>query len=103
MAARLIAGLLLVLLLLVQAQLWWGRGSLPQVRQLREALDQQQARNQQTQWANEQLAAEVRDLTEGLEIIEEKARMELGMVAPGEVYVQFSRASTRQRGVSDLE
>ncbi|GAB4217280.1 MAG: hypothetical protein Fur007_19070 [Rhodoferax sp.] len=87
---RLVAAALAILLLLIQAQLWWGRGSLPQVRQLRQALAQQLASNQQAQWANEQLAAEVRDLTEGLEIIEEKARMELGMVKPNEVYVQFS-------------
>jgi cell division protein FtsB len=41
----------------------------------------------QAQHANDQLAAEVRDLQEGLEMVEEKARMELGMVKPNEIYV----------------
>ena len=41
--------------------------------------------------ANGQLAAEVRDLKEGLEMVEEKARMELGMVKTNEIFVQISR------------
>jgi hypothetical protein len=49
------------------------------------------AHNQQAQLANGQLAAEVRDLKEGLEMVEEKARMELGMVRANEIYVQISR------------
>ena len=38
-----------------------------------------------------QLSAEVRDLKEGLEMVEEKARLELGMVKPNEIYVQFAK------------
>ena len=45
----------------------------------------------QAQQANEQLASEVRDLKEGLEMVEEKARMELGMVKPNEVFVNVSK------------
>jgi cell division protein FtsB len=40
---------------------------------------------------NYHLVAEVRDLKEGLEMIEEKARMELGMIKTNEIYVQISR------------
>jgi cell division protein FtsB len=73
----------------VQAQLWLGRGSVGEVAQLRQKLDEQKAHNAVAQQANEQLAAEVRDLQEGLEIVEEKARAELGMVKPNEVLVQI--------------
>jgi len=73
----------------VQAQLWLGRGSVGDVAQMRQKLDEQKARNTVAQHANEQLAAEVRDLQEGLDMVEEKARSELGMVKPNEVLVQI--------------
>jgi cell division protein FtsB len=88
MAARLVSLLLLVLLALVHAQLWLGRGSVTQVAHMKQELARQQTANRQSQLRNEQLAHEVRDLREGLDIIEEKARMELGMVKPNEIYVQ---------------
>ncbi len=81
--------LLVVLLAIVQAQLWLGRGSVVDVAQMQRKLDEQKARNAVAQQANEQLAAEVRDLQEGLEMVEEKARSELGMVKPNEIYVQI--------------
>jgi len=91
MAARLVTVLLLALLGWLHAQLWLGRGSVTKVAQMREELAQVQAQNQQAQWRNQQLTNEVRDLKEGLEIIEEKARMELGMVKPNEIFVQLAR------------
>lgn len=91
MNARHVAALLIGLLALVHAQLWLGRGSLPAVAELQRRLDAQQAANAQARAANERLAAEVRDLAEGLELVEEKARFELGMVRPGEILVSISR------------
>ena len=91
MAARLVSALLLALLAWLHTQLWLGRGSVPQVAQMRQELAQVQAQNQKAQWRNEQLTNEVQDLKEGLEIIEEKARMELGMVKPNEIFVQVVR------------
>ncbi len=91
MGSRLVPVLLITLLLTLHAQLWLGRGSLPKVTQLQAQLIEQNQRNSQAQWANDQLAAEVRDLKEGLEMVEEKARMELGMVKSNEIYVQISR------------
>jgi cell division protein FtsB len=82
---------LLALLVVLHAQLWYGRGSVPNVSELRDQLAAQNLRNQMAQTANNQLAAEVRDLMEGLEMVEEKARMELGMVKSNEVYVQMAR------------
>lgn len=91
MAARLVTVLLLALLGWLHAQLWLGRGSVTKVAQMREELAQVQVQNQQALWRNQQLTNEVRDLKEGLEIIEEKARMELGMVKPNEIFVQIAQ------------
>lgn len=89
MNSRVVAVLLIVLLGVVQAQLWLGRGSVGDVAQMRHKLDEQKARNAIAQQANDRLAAEVRDLQEGLEMVEEKARSELGMVKPNEILVQI--------------
>ena len=88
MDGRLVAALLIGLLAVVQAQLWLGRGSVGDVAAMQRKLDEQKARNAVAQQANGQLAAEVRDLQEGLEMVEEKARSELGMVKPNEIYIQ---------------
>ena len=89
--ARAVALLLAVLLLGVQAQLWLGRGGVPQVRELRERLQVQEAANEQARQRNAELASEVRDLQDGLEMVEEVARHELGMVRPNEIFVQIRR------------
>jgi len=82
---------LVVLLGLVYAELWFGRSGVPKVRELRSQMVEQQALNDQARQRNERLQAEVTDLQTGLELIEEKARAELGMLRPDELLVQFSR------------
>lgn len=89
MGNRFVPALLVALLVLVHAQLWLGRGSIASVSALRQQLETQKAANLRAQQANERLASEVRDLKEGLEMVEERARMELGMVKPNEIYVQI--------------
>ena len=90
MGKRLVVPAVLVMLLgLFQAQLWMGRGSILNVRAMQQQLDEQLADNKLRQASNDQLAAEVKDLQEGLEMVEEKARSELGMVKPNEMFVQF--------------
>jgi cell division protein FtsB len=79
------------LLLVMQWQLWIGRGSIPNVRSLQSNLVVQTERNAAARTANAALAAEVQDLKEGLEMVEEKARFELGMVKPNEVFVQYAK------------
>ena len=91
MNSRTVAALLIGLLAVVQAQLWLGRGSVGDVARMQQKLEEQKAHNAAAQQANERLAAEVRDLQEGLEMVEEKARAELGMVRPNEVLVQIAR------------
>lgn len=87
---RFAAVFLLVCLAVVHAELWFGKGGVPRVSALRAELRVQQKANAEATARNEQLAAEVRDLQEGLEMVEEKARTELGMVKPDEIYVQLT-------------
>jgi cell division protein FtsB len=76
------------LLAVVQADLWFGKGNWPYVMSLQRQLDQQQVANAQARVRNDRLAAEVEDLKDGLEMVEDKARFELGMVKPDEILVQ---------------
>ena len=78
------------LLLAVQADLWFGKGNMPYVMSLRKQLVEQQVANDAARERNARVAAEVSDLKEGLEMVEEKARSELGMVRPDEILVQVS-------------
>ena len=83
---------LLALIALVHAELWFGKGGVPRMVELQGKLHDQQAANQSARARNAQLDAEVRDLKEGLEMVEEKARFELGMVKPDEILVQLTGA-----------
>ena len=88
---RIVPVLLILLLVIVHAQLWVGRGSLPSVNEMQRRLGEQALQNAKAEADNRQLAAEVKDLREGLEMVEEKAREELGMVKPNEIFVQITR------------
>ena len=87
---RYITVAILVLLALVHAELWFGKGGVPRMMELQGRLREQQAANETARARNGQMDAEVRDLKEGLEMVEEKARYELGMIKPNEIYVQVS-------------
>ena len=91
MGSRLVPIVLIALLAIVQAQLWFGRGSMSNVAELERELQQQKAANEEARRTNEQLNAEVNDLKEGLNMVEERARHELGMVKPNEIYVQVAK------------
>jgi cell division protein FtsB len=91
MGNRLLPIVLVALLLMLQGQLWFGRGSLSHVSELDEQRQQQKTANETARRTNEQLSAEVSDLKEGLNMVEERARHELGMVKPNEVFVQISK------------
>lgn len=91
MGKRLLApAILLMLLGLFQAQLWIGRGSIPSVHEMQQRLEDQLANNKRRQASNDQLDTEIKDLQEGLAMVEEKARSELGMVKPNEMFVQLT-------------
>lgn len=86
---KLVTAALLLLIALVQADLWFGKGGLSHVVQLRSQLKTQERSNAEARLRNQRLAAEIDDLRQGLEMVEEKARSELGMVRPDEILVQL--------------
>jgi cell division protein FtsB len=90
MRSRIVPIVLVLLLAVLQWQLWTGRGSVRDVAQLRDKLALQKAANAKASLANDRLNSEVNDLKEGLEMVEERARAELGMVKPNEVFVQIT-------------
>ncbi len=81
-----IIGILIVLLGLLQYKLWVGDGSLSELWYLKQKISAQEMDNTALRQRNQQLEAEVRDLKEGLDAAEERARKELGMVKRGEVF-----------------
>ena len=91
MQKRILPLALVALLVILHGQLWYGRGSLPDVSALERELATKKAANEHERQENERLQAEVRDLQEGMDIVEEKARFELGMVKPNEILVQITR------------
>ena len=90
---RTLAFTLGALLLLIQYPLWLGKGGWVRAWDIDRQLASQKARNEALQARNEALDAEVRDLKQGLEAIEERARFELGMVRPDEVFFQIVERS----------
>jgi cell division protein FtsB len=83
-------GVLAALLLVVQADLWLGKGNLRYVWQLQQQLAAQRAANDKARASNTGIEAEVGDLVEGLEIVEERARADLGMLKADEILVQVA-------------
>lgn len=82
---------LAALLVVVQGDLWFGKGNVPYVMGLQKQVDAQRLANAQLRERNARVLAEVNDLKEGLEMVEEKARSELGMVKPDEILVQLTK------------
>jgi len=80
---------LISLLALVQFRLWVGDESLAEVWRLRQAIASQTSENALLASRNQRLEAEVRDLKNGIEAVEERARLELGMIRRGEIYFQI--------------
>ena len=81
--------LLSFLLLLLQYPLWFGNNSLPDAWKLQTKIETQAEVNLQLAERNRLLDAEVLNLKKGLDVVEEKARYELGMVKKGETFYQI--------------
>jgi cell division protein FtsB len=83
---------LVAFIVMLQYPLWFGKGGWLKVWQHEDLLAQTREANGRLEVRNAGLDAEVRDLKQGYEAIEERARFELGLVKDGEVFVQLPEA-----------
>ncbi len=82
--------ILLVLgIIVAQGKVWHDKGGFGKLAQLNEELENQRDENRRLAERNQTLAAEVADLKEGLEAVEERARSEMGMIKDGEIFYQL--------------
>tara|TARA_B100000780_G_scaffold248888_1_gene194400 strand:+ start:467 stop:739 length:273 start_codon:yes stop_codon:yes gene_type:complete len=84
-----LVGLILVALMAMQYSLWWGQSGLLEVERLQEQITSQEAVNASLSERNQKLRAEVMDLKQGIDAIEERARHDLSMVKPKETFYQL--------------
>ncbi len=87
---RVVIAVLVLLLLVLQFRLWVGDSSIWEVWRLQTAVEQQQQENRRLKERNQALEAEVNDLKQGVEAIEERARSELGMIKKNETFYQVT-------------
>jgi cell division protein FtsB len=88
-------------LVLLQYPLWLGEGGWLKVRERAHAIETQQALNERLRTRNAGILAEVADLKQGRDAIEERARNELGMIASDEWFVRVVPAHAVQSGKSN--
>jgi cell division protein FtsB len=86
---RALTAVLAALVLLLQYPLWLGKGGWMRVWDLDRQLQAQKDQNVRLRLRNDALDAEVRDLKQGLDALEEHARYELGMVGYEEFFFQM--------------
>jgi cell division protein FtsB len=97
---KVLAAILCALIVLIQYPLWIGKGGWLRAWQLESELSANKTKNGQTEARNAALAAEVRDLKQGTDAVEERARRELGMVRGDEIFFQYVEPDRENRGQS---
>lgn len=85
---KILAAVLAALVVLIQFPLWLGKGGWLRVWDLDRQVQAQKDQNTKVQKRNVALDAEVSDLKQGLDAVEERARYELGMVKQDEIFFQ---------------
>ena len=95
---RYLSYILLGLLVLIQYPQWIGKGGWLRVWDMSRQVEAQKDTNRQLAARNDGLDAEVKDLKQGLEAVEERARVELGMIKPNEVFYQIIDKSKASEG-----
>ena len=86
---KFVIAILLTAFVVLQSQLWLGDRGMPGVHRLEVAVALQREDNDRLEARNHRLVAEVHDLKEGLEAVEERARSDLGMIGRDEVFYQI--------------
>jgi len=90
MRYRIAIGFIVLLILALQLKLWFGDGSIRTIWGLRQAVSAQQTENDNLKKRNDHLAAEVKNLKEATDAIEERARNDLGMIGRNETFFQVA-------------
>ncbi len=85
---RVVILIMFVLLVLLQFKLWLGEGGFTEVARLEARVEAQRQTNDDLLQRNAELQAEVEDLRERLDAVEERARSELGLIKPAEQFYQ---------------
>ena len=98
-SSKLILLLVIALVASLQYQFWLGEGGYLPHQALTQQITQQAEVNDELKERNRILAAEVYDLKNGAEAIEEHARLDLGLVKPNETFVQMSTISSRYKAI----
>lgn len=89
--------ILLLLLALLQYRLWFGDGNILEVRRLHLRRDELVVEGTKLRERNQELEADVVDLKEGLDAVEERARQDLGMIKTDEIFIQVIDAEAKRR------
>ncbi|MGE5639108.1 MAG: cell division protein FtsB [Clostridia bacterium] len=93
---KILAGILAALIVLIQYPLWLGKGGWLRAWHIEQDVGREKQKNAGLEVRNAGLAAEVRDLKQGTDAIEERARYELGMVRKDEVFFQVEEAKRHE-------
>jgi len=89
--------LLIAILAWLQYSLWLGKNGIHDYVQVKDDVAAQEIVNSRLKMRNEQLFAEIDDLNDGQDAIEERARTELGMIKPGESFYRMVKESNNQK------
>jgi len=85
---KILIAIIILLIIHLQYRLWFGDGSVAQIRVYQQRLDDLKKKVEEKKQRNEALDAEIKDLKKGQEAIEERAREELGMIKEDETFFQ---------------
>ncbi len=97
--SKALLGLAIILIAGFQYLFWFGEGGYHDHQKLAQKIQQQTELNTELKERNRVLAAEVYDLKNGIEAIEEHARLDLGLIKPHETFVQMSTISTNYKPI----
>ena len=98
-SSKVLLGLAIILIAGFQYLYWFGEGGYREHQELTQKIQQQTELNNELKERNRVLAAEVYDLKNGVEAIEEHARLDLGLIKPHETFVQMSTISTQYKPI----
>jgi len=93
---RVLFAILIFIFILLQLKMCFGEGGFSDVRRLEQRVEEQTEENEALAQRNRELQAEVEDLRQGLEAVEERARSELGLIKENEEFYQVVPAENQQ-------